>query len=180
MPKARSVQISLCEQLLSSAPDPVRAQTRPLEARFLLCRECFWAGLRSRFGAGFPSRNRDRKSTSWATFSIVFWSRFGDRNPVPKSGPPNRIYTRRSRFQDRNPVRKSGPQTSPTSIPCVAKIWPRGPDFGTGFLSPNRDPKVVHKVDQDVYFPTSSGCLEDVLFVGILTSPECSGCVLAC
>ena len=87
-----------------------------------------------------------------------FWSRFWDRNPVPKSGPPKRIHTRRSRFRDRNPVPKSGPQTSPKSIPCVAKIWPRGPDFGTGFLSPNRDPKVVHKVDQDVYFPTSSGC----------------------
>ena len=50
MPKARSVQISLCQQLLSSAPDPVRAQTRPLETRFLLCRECFWVGFGPDFG----------------------------------------------------------------------------------------------------------------------------------
>ena len=167
MPKARSVQISLCEQLLS------QLQTQSGLRRGLWRPDFCCAGNAFGLVCG-PDLGPDSRLDS-----TVFWPRLWDRNPVPKSGPPNRIYTRRSRFQDRNPVPKSGPQTSRTSIPCVAKIWPRGPDFGTGFLSPNRDPKVVHKVDQDVYFPTSSGCLEDVLFVGILTSPECSGCVLA-
>ena len=101
----------------------------------------------------------------------------------PESGPE--IGTAKQNLHKTVPISgpESGPKIGTANEPKKyslrsENLAPRS-DFGTGFLSPNRDPKVVQKVDQDVYFPTSSGCLEDVLFVGILTSPECSGCVLA-